>query len=67
MFILNGDTRIRYGAITIPVQNAVEMLYRDVRKVFAEGANLDCHGGKCTDAVTKCDVSRVKLGREKIG
>lgn len=41
MFILNGDTRIRYGAITIPVENAVEMLHRDMRKVFAEGASED--------------------------
>ncbi len=43
MFILNGNTRIQYGVINLPVQNAVEMLRRDMKKVFAgEGGTDNC-------------------------
>lgn len=42
MFYFNGNTRIRYGEINAPTLHAVEMLRRDMKKVFqSEEANTD--------------------------
>ncbi len=54
MFILSGNTRIQYEAISLPVQNAVEMLRRDMKKVFVSDGVQDEYRNNCI-ILKQCD------------